>query len=581
MMNIDELLRGVQKPARYIGGEWNAVRKEWTDDKVKFLVAFPDAYEVGMSHLGIKILYGILNHRDDCLCERVFAPWKDFEEALRREKRELFSLESRRPIRDFDIIGFSLTYELGYPNVLNMLDLGSIPMKAAERTEDDPLIIAGGPACYNPEPMAEFIDAFVIGEGEEIIEDIVDAFKVSKYHGVKVSRKELLKKIARIDGIYVPSLYEVKYNSDNTIKSFTPLETVARPKIKKRIIKDFENSFYPTDQIVPYIQTVHDRITIEIMRGCKHACRFCQACTIYRPCRERSRARILELAHQTYGMTGYDEISLLSLSSADHSDILGIMRTLNDSFREKAVSISMPSLRVEEMLKYLPYLISQVKKSTLTFAPETASEDLRKVINKDIDMKRLFEAVAESFKAGWHGVKLYFMIGLPTEEAKDLVAIAGLVKEISDLKKQLDGHPAHVVVSVNAFVPKPHTPFQWKAMEPIESLVGKREILRRNIRSANIKLDLHPFETSFIEAALTRGDRRLSGVIYNVWLSGGRFEGWEDLFHYGRWMEAFSTASLDPAFYVTRERSREEMLPWDFIDIGVSKDWLLKESLHT
>ncbi|MCX5665952.1 MAG: TIGR03960 family B12-binding radical SAM protein, partial [Candidatus Omnitrophica bacterium] len=400
MDNLNELLLQVQKPAIYIGGEWNMVKKEWTPDKVKVLLAFPEVYEVGMSYLGLKILYGILNKRDDCLCERVFSPWSDFEEILRKNKISLFSLESRRAIREFDIIGISLAYELNYTNVLNLLDLGGIPIRSSERSEDDPIIIAGGPACYNPEPMSEFIDAFVIGDGEEAVCDLIDKFKLG------LGRKELLRELAKIPGVYIPSLYETAYNNDGTIKSFLPKEKEMPLKIQKRVVKDLDSSFYPTDQLVPYIQIVHDRIMLEIMRGCKHACKFCQAGTTYRPRRERSKETVIRIAKEAYSKTGYEEITLLSLSSGDHSQIKEIVEDLNSEFKAKGVSVSVPSLRIEDSLAKLPALISQVKKSGLTFAPEAGSECLRKVISKNIDIEKLMDALRESYRSGWRRVKL-------------------------------------------------------------------------------------------------------------------------------------------------------------------------------
>ena len=585
MNNLNDLLLQVRKPARYIGGEWNAVKKEWTDDKVKALLAFPDVYEVGMSYLGLKILYGILNKRDDCLCERVFSPWPDFEEVLRKNNIEIFSLESRMPIKGFDIIGFSIAYELNYTNILNILDLGGIPIRSSERSDKDPLIIAGGPACFNPEPVAEFIDAFIIGDGEEAIEEIVEVYKGFRLrksafafglggqamvndHG---SRKKLLKELAEIQGVYVPSFYAVEYNDDGTIKNFSPKEKDAPKKIKKRVVVDLDNSFYPANQLVPYIQIVHDRIMLEIMRGCKHACKFCQAGTTYRPRRERSKEKIIELAKESYSKTGYEEITLLSLSSGDHSKIREIIEELNEAFKDKAVSISVPSLRIEGVLSELPALIAQVKKTGLTFAPEAGRECLRKVINKNIDVEKLLNAAMESFKSGWRKVKLYFMIGLPTEKEEDLIAIPELLYKVSNLKRSLDKKPAHVTASINAFVPRPHTPFQLEAMENFDKLSEKKDLLKRSVRTKMIELDFHSFHMAYLEAVFARGDRRLSKVIYETWSKGARFDGWNDFFNFGLWSDSFKKAGLDPDFYAVRARKCDETLPWDFIDIGVVK----------
>ncbi|MDO8536159.1 MAG: TIGR03960 family B12-binding radical SAM protein [Candidatus Omnitrophota bacterium] len=568
MDNLNELLLQVRKPARYIGGEWNMVKKEWAADKVKVLLAFPEVYEVGMSYLGLKILYGILNKRDDCLCERVFSPWTDFEEILRKNKIDLFSLESRKPLKEFDIIGISLAYELNYTNVLNLLDLGGVPIKSSDRGEDHPIVIAGGPASFNPEPMSEFIDAFVIGDGEEAIGELIDTYKASKGQSVKVPRVKLLREIAKIPGVYVPSLYEVAYNDDGTIKSFLPKDKDLPQRIQKRVVKDLDSSFYPTDQLVPYIQIVHDRIMLEIMRGCKHACKFCQAGTTYRPRRERSKETIVRIAKEAYSKTGYDEITLLSLSSGDHSHIREIMEELNKEFKEKGVSISVPSLRIEDILSKLPALISHVKKSGLTFAPEAGSECLRKVISKNIDIEKLMEALRESYRSGWRRVKLYFMIGLPTEKDEDLENIAKLLYKVSNLKREIDGKDAQVTASINAFVPKPHTPFQWEPMESIDNLSRKKNFLRSNVKSRMVEMDFNSFHTGYLEAVLARGDRRLSAVIYEAWKRGSRFDGWKECFNFNLWLGSFKDNGLDPDFYASRRRSPDEVLPWNFIDIG-------------
>lgn len=570
MPNLEGLLLTVQKPGRYVGGEWNAVRKPWGDDKVKVLLAFPDVYEVGMSYLGIKILYGILNGRGDCLCERTFSPWPDFEKVLRDNNIDLFSLESRKPLKEFDMIGFSLAYELCYTNVLNMLDLGGIPVRSYDRSDDDPVVIAGGPSCYNPEPMAEFIDAFVIGDGEEVICELIDAYKetcLPEGRRVKISRKEILKRFAKIDGIYVPSLYKVAHNEDGTIKEFSPACSGVPAKIKKRIIKNLDEAFYPVKQIVPNIQIVHDRLAIEIMRGCKHACHFCQASATYRPCRERSKEVILKLARDAYGATGYDEISLLSLSSGDYSAIRAIIEDLNSEFKDRSVSVSVPSLRIEDILKDLPALISKVKKSGLTFAPEAGSERLRKIINKRIDAGKLLEAAEESFKNGWRRVKLYFMIGLPGEIDEDITSIADLVREISDLKQKIDGRPAQITASINLFVPKPHTAFQREPMSGVEDYNKKKDILRKAVRSKSVELDFHPFDMSYLEAVMSRGDRKVSQVLYDSWKSGARFDGWQDLFNFDIWNCSFQKNGLDPRFYSARKIDPGGMMPWDFISI--------------
>ncbi len=570
---LTELLLTVQKPGRYSGGEWNAIRKEWTPDKVKVLLAFPDTYEVGMSHLGIKILYGILNRRPDCLCERVFSPWVDLEEILRKNKISLFSLESRRPIKDFDIIGFSLTYELSYTNVLNLLDLGGIPLRSAERDDNCPIIIAGGPACYNPEPVAEFIDAFLIGDGEEAVGEIVDVYKSAG--SLAAGRRDfILRGLSGIKGIYVPSLYRVDYKEDGTIKSFSPRDENVPGKIAKRIIDNLDGAFYPVDQVVPNISVIHDRIAIEIMRGCKHACKFCQATVIYRPPRERSGKTILELAKKAYEATGHDEISLLSLSSVDHSELHDTIRELNREFCGKAVSLSIPSLRVEKSLEDLPALISETKKSGLTFAPEAGSDKLRRTINKNIDIENLFLAASDSFRKGWRKVKLYFMIGIPGETPEDIEGIKDLIRKISNLKKDFDGRPAQITASINAFVPKPHTAFQRDAMDSIDSLEKKKAALISGLKSGLIDLDFNRFDRSRLEAILSRGDRRLSEVVYESWKAGAKFDGWQEHFRFDIWRSAFDKLGIDGSFYVSRVKDADEILPWDFINV----QWFDKRS---
>jgi len=577
---LNDVLLTVQRPGRYIGGEHNQKKKEWTPDRIKVCLAFPDVYEVGMSYLGLKILYGIINGRDDALAERVFSPWTDFEAALRARAMPLFSLESRKSLRDFDIVGFSLTYELSYTNVLNILDLGGIPLKGADRSDDDPLVIAGGPACFNPEPMHEFIDAFVIGEGEEVVGEIIDAYRAARRAGAHLSRRELCARLAGLEGVYVPSLYHVAYHEGGTIKECTPNSTGVPGVVKKRVVRDFENAYYPTDQIVPYLQIVHDRIVLEIMRGCPHACRFCQAGPTSRPVRARSVEKVLQLAADTYRHTGYDEVSLLSLSSGDHPQIALLITGLNARMKGRAVSVSVPSLRIEDALRGLPALISHVKKSGLTFAPEVARDCLRKVLNKNIDINLLFKAAEESFRAGWRSLKLYFMIGLPQETAQDVEEIAGLVLRVSKIKKDIDGQAAHVTASVNTFIPKPHTPFQWSAMETIDLLAAKQAVVRKALRPASkrVELDFHSLEKSRLEAVFSRGDRRLAAAILEAWKRGARFDGWDDRCDYSLWTNAFNASGIDASFYATRRRPFDEILPWDFITLGAGRAWLLQEA---
>ncbi len=565
-MNIDELLQGIQKPGRYIGGEWNSVTKEWTSERIKCLLAFPDTYEIGMSYLGMRILYGILNGRPDVLCERVFAPWADMERRLREKRAPLFSLESKRPVKDFDLIGFSLAYELNYTNVLNMLDLGGVPKRSADRKDEDPIIVAGGPSCYNPEPMSDFVDAFVVGDGEEAILEIVEAYKSHKDKRMK--RGELLREMAKIEGVYVPSLYAVEYNTDGTLKRFVPKEA-APSVIKKRVVADLDKAFYPVRQIVPYIQIVHDRIVLEIMRGCRHACKFCQAGISCRPRRERSTKKIVALAEEVYRNTGYEEISLISLSSGDHSEIREMLKELNRCFRGRAVSVSIPSIRVEEMTGELPQLIREVRKSGLTFAPETGSARLRKGINKNIDIEKLLSAVSEAYRSGWNRIKLYFMIGLPDENEEDLDETAALIGMISDLRKETGKSPGLVTASVTSFIPKPHAAFQRYRMERRETIKKKQDFLKdRLARRKQVKMDFHDLDTSYMEGVFSRGDRRVGMAIMKAWEVGAKFDSWREFFKIELWLKAFRDCALDPDFYAARERPQPELLPWAFIHIA-------------
>lgn len=566
MDKIDKILLAVQKPGRYTGGEWNSVAKEWHPETLKVCLAFPDIYEIGMSHLGLKILYGILNRERDILCERSFCPWPDFEQQLRQNDIPLFSLESRRSLRDFDILGFSLSYELCYTNMLTMLDLASIPLRSAERGERDPIVIAGGPACYNPEPIADFIDAFLIGDAEDAVLEMALIVKNVKIKKNPEARKTILRELSSIKGVYVPSMYGTQYTEGGSIKRFFPIDKEAPYPISKRIVRDLDSAYYPTEQIVPNISVVHDRIALEIMRGCKHRCGFCQACMEYLPARERSAQKIVELAMEAYRSTGLDEISLLSLSSGDYSGIEELIAKLNGNFAGLGVSISVPSLRVEDIVDKLPLLISVVKKSGLTFAPEAASARLRSSIGKNINIEKLFQAAEESYRRGWKRVKLYFMIGLPGETDEDVVKIAELAMSLSDLKRRIDGRPAAIALSVNAFLPKPHSVLENNTMEDMQSLKRKQAILRNAIKSRNIELSIHSIEMSRLECLLGRGDRRVAVLIHEAWKRGAKFDGWKESFNMSIWEEALRAIGMDPEFYITRSVSKDEVLPWDFIE---------------
>ncbi|MFH1996149.1 MAG: TIGR03960 family B12-binding radical SAM protein [Candidatus Omnitrophota bacterium] len=563
----DKLLT-VRKPGRYIGNEWNMIKKPWRADTVKVALCFPDVYEIGMSYLGLKILYGALNERDDALCERVFAPWPDMEKLMRDEGIPLFGLESGKPVSEFDIVGFSLAYELNYTNAVNMLDMAGIPIRSSERTGSDPLIVAGGPSCCNPEPMAAFIDLFVIGEGEEVIMEIVDAYKAHcARHGV-MKRDELLGELASVVGVYVPSAYSVAYGRDGAVLAYSP-SPGAPSTVRKRVVADFETSYYPTKQIVPNIQVVHDRISLEIMRGCRNFCKFCQATAACSPNRERSLERIVELAKRTYAETGYDEISLVSLSSGDHSKIKEIVRSLNDEFSSRAVSIALPSLRIEDVISGIPNLVANVKKSGLTFAVESGSVRLRNHINKNIDVTRLYAAAEEAYRMGWKRVKLYFMIGLPSETDEDVIEILDVIQKVSAVRKKVDGHPAPVTASISSFIPKPHTPFHREAMAKPDELKRKKILLLSEARKRRIKakMDFHDLDKSFLEAVFSRGDRRLADVIQDAWRKGARFDSWDEFFDKDRWMRSFEAYAIDPGSFVFRARGKEEVFPWGVIAV--------------
>lgn len=543
-MLTDDILLGVAKPARYTGGEWNSVAKSGSGIRCRIALCFPDTYEVGMSHLGLKILYSLLNDRADVACERAFAPWYDMEKAMRQRDIPLFSLETRRPLNEFDIIGFSLQYELCYTNVINMLDLSRVPVFSNQRGDSDPIIIGGGPCVFNPEPVADFFDCFLIGEGEEAAPEIVDAVIEGKDKGL--SRRELLRTLAGIEGVYVP---------------------VFPGKVKKRYVVDLENAYFPVKPVVPYIDIVHDRIQIEIMRGCGRACSFCQACAIYRPNRFRSPKKVLSLAEETYRNTGYDEISLVSLSSGDHPRIMEMITTLTGAFKEKAVSISFPSLRVEDMTSCFPSELTSGRHTGLTFAPEVGSEKMRKVINKNISVEALKECAYQAFRNKWLRIKLYFMIGLPQEEASDLDAIVGLAEEISEVRRRVDGKAADINASVSIFVPKPHTRFEREPMIRFEEALDRQRYIRGKAKGTRIRFSFHDARMSYLEAVLARGDRNLSKVIHAAWKSGCKFDSWREHFDFGRWVSAFSGAGIDPDSYSLRQRGLEEILPWQFIEL--------------
>ena len=572
---FEELLDKVEKPGRYTGKEFNEIVKEENKSAVKIALAFPDLYEIGMSYLGFKILYEIINRRDDAVAERIFSPAVDMERLLREHQLPVFSLETYRPLNSFDIVGFTIQHELCFSNILNLLDLGGIPLKSEERKEEDPLVIAGGPGAFNPEPLSLFIDLFVIGEGEEIIEEIIEVYK--KWKEEKGNRADLLEKLARLDGIYIPSHYKVSYFEDGKIKSIIPKKEEFVPIIKKRMISNFDQASYPLFPIVPNIKVVHDRINLEIFRGCTRGCRFCQAGMIYRPVREKSVEKLIKLAEEILAHTGYEEISLSSLSSSDYSEIAKLITLLVDRFKEKGVGISLPSLRIDSFSVDLAQQVQRVRKTGLTFAPEVGTQRLRDVINKNVQEEDLYLSIRAAFKAGWRKIKLYFMVGLPTETDEDVEGIIRLVDKVDRMGREIIGRKININISVSAFVPKSHTPFQWDAQEEREALSKKIRYLKNKLNWRNISFSYPDINRSYLEAVFARGDRRLGEVLERAYYLGCKFDAWREQFNFEAWQKAFAESGLSMEFYANRVRKDDEILPWDHISCGVKKEYLLKE----
>ncbi len=575
---VERLLLKVQKPGRYVGGELNEVIKNKKDIDVRFAFCFPDTYEVGMSHLGMKILYSLLNSVDYIWCERVFAPWIDMEELMVKNNIPLYALESGDSVADFDFIGFTLQYELSYTNMLNMLKLSGIPIKSSDRTEMKNIVVAGGPNTCNPEPIADFVDIFFIGEGEEVDLEVIELFRECCSQGC--DKAEFLRRAAQIEGVYVPSLYDVNYNDDGTIKSFVPKEN-APAVIHKRIMKNMDESYYPDKFVVPMIEIVHDRVVQEMFRGCIRGCRFCQAGFIYRPVREKSVDTIDAQSHLLCETTGYDEVSLSSLSSSDYTKIVPLLERLNSWAKEEKVSLSLPSLRVDGFSDDIMNRIKTVRKSGLTFAPEAGSQRMRDVINKNVRQDELIETCSTAFSGGWTTVKLYFMIGLPTETMDDVADIAHLGQAVVDAYYQTPnrakGKSVKVTLSTSSFVPKPFTPFQWEPQDTIPTLHEKQQHLKESITTKKINYNYHDADTSFVEAVFARGDRKLCKAMELACERGFHFDGWGDCFSLEKWLEVFRDSGIDPAFYANRRRSFGEILPWDHIDCGVTKSFLIKE----
>ncbi len=576
---LEALLDTVLKPARYTGGEMNAVRKPFEDADVTFAFCFPDSYEVGMSHLGIKILYHIINRQPWALCERAFMPWPDMADAMRREELPLFSLESHRPLRDFDVVGFTLQYEMSYTNILEMLDLSDIPLFSRDRS-DGPIVMAGGPCAFNPEPLAPFIDVFQIGDGEEMMIEAISCVRECKKAGM--SRLETLRALAKIEGIYVPAFYRESYHDDGTLASFAPIDPAAPARVRKRIVRDLDTAAYPDAFVVPYAEAVFDRITLEIMRGCTRGCRFCQAGMLYRPVRERSLETLLRQAEQLENATGYEEISLSSLSSGDYSRLTDLVCALTKRYAEKKVSVSLPSMRLDSIVKPSLEEAQKIRKSGLTLAAEAGTQRLRDVINKGVTEDDLIRAVTDAFDSGWSTVKLYFMIGLPTETDEDLQGIGRLAQDVISayfsIPRDRRARGLRVTCSASTFVPKPFTPFQWQGQDPLPLIREKQARLGEILhRVKGVNFNWHEPELSMLEACFARGDRRMGDVLYAAWKNGCRMDGWSEFLNYEGWMKAFKDCGVDPAFYANRSRGENELLPWDFIDAGVTRAYLWRE----
>lgn len=579
----DEILLTIEKPARYIGNEVNSVKKDLNEVDVRFCMCFPDVYEIGMSHLGIQILYDMFNRREDVYCERVYSPWTDLDKIMREQNIPLFALESQDPVKDFDFLGITIQYEMCYTNILQVLELSQIPIWAKDRTEKDPIVIGGGPCTYNPEPIAEFFDLFYIGEGETVYFDLIDLYKEAKESGC--SRKEFLRKAAGIEGIYVPSLYQVTYHEDGTVKEMVPTQEGVPQKVKKQVVSDMTEATYPEKPVVPYIKVTQDRVVLEIQRGCIRGCRFCQAGMIYRPTRGRSLEALKDYAYKMLKNTGHGEISLSSLSSSDYLQLKELTYFLIEEFGKQGVNISLPSLRIDAFSLDVMSKVQDVKKSSLTFAPEAGSQRLRDVINKGLTEEVILNGALEAFKGGWNRVKLYFMLGLPTENEEDQKGIAYLAQKIAEEYYSIPKHERNgrvqITASASFFVPKPFTPFQWATMLSPKEYMDRAHLVndtfKEQVNRKSLSFKWHDAKTTILEGVLARGDRKVAQSVYEAYKSGCLFDSWTEYFDYGKWLEAFEKTGVDIDFYTTRPRDLDEVFPWDFIDIGVTKEFMKRE----
>lgn len=575
---IEDLLLNVHRPGQYLGNEWNASKKVFSNSCVSFAIGFADLYEVGMSNLGLRILYGVLNNLPGVVCERFFAPEPDMEAALKNAQRRFFSWESNQELINFDILGFSIGSELNYTNVLNILELAGLPVYSNLRNNNFPLVIAGGPTALNPEPLADFFDLFIIGEAEEAVAELTNLFAKHKadYKSGKLLKENLLIELSRIEGVYAPSLYMVDYDGRGQIVNFSPKFKVLPLKIKKRVVRNFDAAYFPSDWLVPYVQTIHDRASLEIMRGCPNHCRFCQARSQYYPLRIRSKERIISLAKLTCASSGYEELSLAGLSVSDYPGLESLVSDLITNFKEQCVNLSLPSLKAKALLGNISTLIAKIKKTSLTFAPEAGTEKLRRALGKDFSEEDFYQVITQAYQAGYQHLKLYFLIGLPGENNKDLQGIIDFAKAASELKRKINGSPAQINISINPLIPKPHTPLQWLKMDPINLIKEKQAYLRDNNKNRRLKFNFHNADLAFLEGVLSRGDRKLGKVILAAYQKGARLDAWSSYFSFSKWQEAFSQQGINPLDYLD-EKLTTALLPWDFIDIGISKANLIEE----